>query len=367
MAKNSDFLNKNMNERLNFIPSIPKKKCKVPLPFYFTKNPGLSIPLLALPKSEVKIDLTLNNVKKLYTISKMVEDTTHLNDKPKSFNYTDETNPLIETQKKVFRVKPPSDLDITTFIAESKLDLNLNLEATFVYLDNEERRRFARETHNYLIEEYQTPTGNTKNIGNSTLIKFNNINYPVKELIIVPQRNDMNLINNWNNYTNWTIEDVAPYSEQYQYERMYYSESLTNKYLFYNKHGNDAYRTSNFKMKYFHKNIIDKMYFTFDTNKRQETRDSEYYNLIQPYQHHSRKIKEGIHLFSFSLNPNEYQPSGHSNFSVLGQFGIHIDLGIESGKREVPTDHFKYNFDIYAISYNILTIQSGIGGKQYCN
>ena len=108
------------------------------------------------------------------------------------------------------------------------------------------------------------------------------------------------------------------------------------------------------------------MYFTFDTNKRQETRDSEYYNLIQPYQHHSRKIKEGIHLFSFSLNPTEYHPSGHSNFSVLGQFGIHIDLGIESGKREVPPN-LKYNFDIYAISYNILTIQSGIGGKQYCN
>ena len=361
MAKNSEF---NKTQRLSFIPSIPKKKCKVPLPFYFTKNPGLSIPLIALPKSEVKIDLTLNNIKKLYTVLKMVNDTTHLNEKPKSF---DSNTNLSDTQRKVFRIKPPSDLDIDTFISDSTFDLKLNLEATFVYLDNEERQRFARETHNYLIEEYQTPTGNTKNIANSTLIKFNNINYPVKELIIVPQRNDMSLINNWNNYTNWVIEDVAPYSEQYQYERMYYSDSLTNKYLFYNKHGIDSYRTSNFKMKYFHKNIIDKMYFTFDTTKRQETRDSEYYNLIQPYQHHSRKIKEGIHLFSFSLNPNEYQPSGHSNFSVLGQFGIHIDLGIESGKREVPTDHFKYNFDIYAISYNILTIQSGIGGKQYCN
>ncbi len=362
MAKNSEFVG---TTRLSFIPSIPKKKCKVPLPFYFTKNPGLSIPLIALPKSEVKIDITLNNIKKLYTVLKMVEDTTNLNDEPKSFS-SNSIDDLSDTQKKVFRVKPPSDLDITTFISDSTFDLKLNLEATFVYLDNEERRRFARETHNYLIEEYQTPTGNTKNISHSTLIKFNNINYPVKELIIVPQRNDMSLINNWNNYTNWVIEDVAPYSEQYQYERMYYSESLTNKYLFYNRHGTDDYRTNNFKMKYFHKNIIEKMYFTFNTNKRQETRDSEYYTLIQPYYHHSRKIKEGIHLFSFSLNPTEYQPSGHSNFSVLGQFGIHIDLGIEFGKREVPPD-LKYNFDIYAISYNILTIQSGIGGKQYCN
>ena len=361
IAKNSEFVG---NRRLDFIPSIHKKKCKVPLPFYFTKNPGLSIPLIALPKSEVKIDLTLNNIKKLYTISKMMpEDTDNLNDKPKSISSF--TN-LSDTQRKVFRVKPPSELDITTFIADSAFDLNLNLEATYIYLDNEERRRFARETHNYLIEEYQTPNGKTKNIGNSTFIKFNNINYPVKELIIVPQRNDMNLINNWNNYTNWTIEDVAPYSEQYQFERMYYSDSLINKYLFYNKHGNDAYRTSNFKMKYFHKNIIEKMYFTFDTTKRQETRDSEYYNLIQPYEHHSRKIKEGIHLFSFSLNPNEYQPSGHSNFSVLNHFQIYIDLGIETGKREVPPD-LTYNFDIYAISYNILSIQSGIGAKQYCN
>ena len=63
IEKNSVF---RAGNKSSYIPSIRKKKCRVPLPFYFSKNPGLALPLISLQKSEVKVDLILNPVK-IYT------------------------------------------------------------------------------------------------------------------------------------------------------------------------------------------------------------------------------------------------------------------------------------------------------------
>ena len=369
ITKNSDIGN---NSRNNFIPSIYKKKCKVPIPFYFTKNTGLALPLIALPKSEVKVEFQLNSIKNLYTILKLVEeDDANLSEGPL-------TNPEgvvggvpvapflpdFQLTRKVFRTKP--EINISTFLETNTLNLDLKLEANYIFLDDEERKRFALNTHRYLIEEYQynSITGITKTKDHRV-----NLFFPVKEIIIVSQRNDMPKVNNWNNYSNWPIEDVAPYSEQYHnYEYMYYSSNHTPKYLFFNKHDiNTTDTDKNFKMKYFHKNIIDKISFNFNGISRQEIRDSEYYNILQPFQHYPRKIKNGIHLYSFSLNPNEYQPSGCCNFSLIDALKINIDLGIKTGEREIPSSAFTYNFEIYAVNYNILHVESGSGAKQYSN
>lgn len=365
----------NMNK---YIPSIKKRNCRVPLPFYFTKNTGLSLPLVALQRSEIMLDLDLNPVNQLYTILKYFneEETTNLSTEPRCANTiskvtTDDTAiTLTQTTRKLFRIKPEEEDTINTFLDTDSLNMDLKLEGTFVFLDDDERKRFAINNHEYLIEEYHSAANISNNgIVNNREINLN-LNYPVKELIVVSQRNDMLLINNWNNYTNWTIENVAPYSERYNtYERMY--ATTAGDYVFYNKHtAGTTDDAKQFNMRFFKENIIENLTFNFHGQKRNDTRNSEYFNLQQPFEHHKRKIKKGIHVYSFSLKPDEYQPSGYCNFTAIDNVTLELDLGIKTGVKEIPKKsngdpHFKYNFDVFAIAYNILNIQSGIGGKQY--
>jgi len=94
----------------------------VPLQFWFNRNPGLALPLIALQYHEVKVSIT----------------------------FSSETN---------------SDPTNTT------------LWADYIYLDTDERRRFAQVSHEYLIEQVQfvsTSTGTSHDL---------NFNHPVKELI----------------------------------------------------------------------------------------------------------------------------------------------------------------------------------------
>ena len=151
---------------------------------------------------------------------------------------------------------------------------------------------------------------------------------------------------------------------------MYYSTQAQGNLHFYNRY---VPNTNLYKKEFFNENIIENIEFRFDGHIRLGKKDSGYFNLVQPFQHHKRKIKKGIHVYSFSLNPDDFQPSGACNFSRVNNFKLHIDLGIKFGVKEIPTtttdnvNYFNYNFNIYAVHYNILKIASGLGAKQYVN
>ncbi len=117
-------------------------------------------------------------------------------------------------------------------------------------------------------------------------------------------------------------------------------------------------------------NILEKYYrkleIIFNGNVRQRSNDSNFYNYIQPFQHHKTNPKDGINVYSFSINPNEFQPSGACNFSRINEFQLKIDL--DKGENfDIPANKFQYNFFVYSISYNILKITGGMGAKQYAN
>jgi hypothetical protein len=80
--------------------------------------------------------------------------------------------------------------------------------------------------------------------------------------------------------------------------------------------------------------------------------------VIQPYQHHSFCPKVGIYVYSFSLNPELFQPSGACNFSKISRIQMYTEL-IE------PKDDYKYELDLYAINYNLLNITAGLAGLQF--
>ena len=143
----SDCLNKMIEHTGEGTENIGEKTLYVPSQFWFCKNAGCALPLIALQYHEVKINITFNSLSKLH-----------------QYSTTAKTNKIKEA----------------------------SLYVDYIYLDTDERRRFAQVSHEYLIEQLQftgEETGSTRH----TL----NFNHPVKELVWIT-RNDDNISRNLN-------------------------------------------------------------------------------------------------------------------------------------------------------------------------
>ena len=265
----------------------------VPLEFWFCRNVGLALPLIGLQYHEVKINLLFEDA------AACVQDATAITG---------------------------------TFDASLWVD--------YIYLDTDERRKFAQASHEYLIEQLQF----TGKEAAQSKIKLN-FNHPCKEIVWVatkqaaqwtdtPEAN-----NNWFNYTtnaavsSTTVADSA-------YTSM--SAALAN-------HSISS------------KNPIAKGKLILNGNDRFSERNGNYFNLVQPFQHHENvPSNAGINVYSFALKPEEHQPSGTLNMSRIDTSTL--DLTYTSG---VSTS--THDMNIYAVNYNVLRILSGMGGIAYSN
>ena len=120
-------------------------------------------------------------------------------------------------------------------------------------------------------------------------------------------------------------------------------------------------------------NPITKVLLQLNGHDRFSERDGNYFNYVQPYQHHSNTPTDGLNLYSFSLNPEDHQPSGTCNMSRIDNATLNLQFGgvVNSGGN--PID-FKLNYladdsiiSIFATNYNVLRIMSGMGGLAYSN
>jgi len=243
----------------------------VPLRFWFNRDVGLALPLIALQYHEVKINLTLTNYFKG-------------TQNPGGFDFSD-----------------------------------VELWCNYIYLDTDERRRFAQVSHEYLIEQVQHEVhgiGNGGVAGSKTLEL--NFNHPVKELVWAP-------IITGN--TGWGVDHTS----SGQFTNTTY-QSTTSVKLILNGHDR------------FEKQTID------------------YFTRYQPMKYHTNQGRgdsyDTIAVYSFCLKPEEHQPSGTCNFSRIDD----VRLEINSIVGTVNTD-----LHIYAVNYNVLRIMSGMGGLAYSN
>ena len=324
----------------NIFPSILGRKIKVPIPFYFCHNSGLAIPLIALQYTTISLEFEMKQFKDLYTIID-----TKYSENSESFNK---------------RIKPGNEdhHQINNFTNNFNYNLKPNIEGEYIFLDENERKRFATYDHEYLIEQPKISNKDGLEIKtnieetNTKIMSFN----PIKYLVWVVKRDDFKFINEWSNYTNWVNPDIPPYSNEYIYTERFYNLELS-KHVFYNpniiSHKN-LYSIPNLK-----KHILTNVKIEFDGNLR-INKDGDYFSNQQIYQHFKKKTN-GIYVYSFSLNPLEFQPSGSCNFSDIHTPKIYF-------KKNLHTDGFnKHNYKVYVylISYNILVIKSGIGNLKF--
>jgi hypothetical protein len=147
-------------------------KLYIPLHFWFCKNPGLYLPLLALQYHPIRINITLKPLQKLFYTTQLVQncDTTTVN-----------------------------PVKIT----------NMQLWGDYVYLDIEERRRFVTVAHEYLIEQIQyTPSIGLPESASQFQCRVE-FNHPIREFVFVLQRNVMQSYHEWFNYSSLPISEIG--------------------------------------------------------------------------------------------------------------------------------------------------------------
>ena len=232
-------------------------KTYIPLQFWFCRNPGLALPLIALQYHEVKLNIKFCNLS-------------------------------------------------AGAAAEVWCD--------YIFLDTDERRRFAQVSHEYLIEQVQYNNGVAMPAGGTqTELRFN---HPVKELV-------------------W--QSVAS-SGGCACEKTGLGDVCS---ALLQLNGHDRFRK----------------------------RDGDYFSTVQRYEHHSGArtaaatnncVDSGeIYMYSFALKPEEHQPSGTCNFSRIDNAVLNVER-LKTGTADGV-------LDVYAVNYNVLRIMSGMGGLAYSN
>ena len=334
---------------LNSTATASPAKVYLPLIFFFNRNPGLYLPLIALQYHEVRLDFQLTSYFSNYFGSNTIE-----------------------------------------------------VWANYMYLEEAERARFSKNNHEYLIEQVQHVTGDPV-IGsseNSPVIIRLNYNHPVKELIWCYQNQypTANLNAMWNftsgvSNVNVTIDpakvagSASPFAPNHIGAPLLYVPGpfVSNLYVttqtaatvttvlpvglsiavqsnvlagnvFWVESGTSNV-TSN---TYFGYEVgpLHKARFLLNGTERANEQPGKYFNQYQPYVYHTGTPYPGIYVYSFALQPEEHQPTGTCNFSRIDNAQVNPimkSIAVVSQQK------------MFAVNYNILRIQSGMGGLAFSN
>ena len=389
----------------------------VPLQFSFCRNPGLALPLIALQYHEVELVLELETFKNCLAHKRL---------NPRDLVLAGESS----------RGTAPAGNGLDTDPSLTALTVWGN----YVFLDTEERKNFAQNPHEYLIETVQDMTTTcTAGRGNYRL----NFNHPVKELVWFAQRNDLATPVTYTAnletaseaikidraqgmaitahdatiaYGASSLETNSPASLTLGLTEVTLLRGEINAYggstnaLTGQYYGGDSFTdgTANARTVYLYatsqgvgKAIADNNQnnpagtsqnklgeggagtshvldvsdgnnhgpFCFsgtvpmcksavlklNGQERFSERTATYFNRVQPYQHHSGTPDLGINSYSFALKPEEHQPSGTCNFSRIDNANLTVDCAAAG------------TLSVFAHSYNVLRVASGMGGLAYSN
>ena len=115
----------------------------------------------------------------------------------------------------------------------------------------------------------------------------------------------------------------------------------------------------------YEKDILTDATLYINNSERFSEKKGDFFYNLQTYQYHNGTSAPGINAYSFSLEPDKYQPSGTCNFSRINKAGLYINLlpppFIKTEDGDI-TYAYAYNVNIYAVNYNVLRIMAGMAG-----
>lgn len=322
-------IGKSLNQN-KYYDKIGEVRLYVPLYFWFCRDIGSALPLIALQNHEVRINLNIRNVRELIVSSTNNYDCGKAN---LSFN----------------------DIKIEEIF----------LYVDYIYLDDHERKWFAQNQHEYLIEQLQMnqsilytrgvkddPSALTSDVNLETcpvpisettptqpgcapiitehLVQLD-FNHPVIEFIWVFQNSDILAIDENGKYggNQWFNYDIKNFCEK--------DSGLFDEFEEYTMNSATLY---------------------IEGKERFEERDGKYFKNVINFQRHESIPTKDIYCYSFSLKPEQLQPSGSCNYSRIDN--SHFIFKIN---REMQNPFFT----IFARNYNVLRIKKGMAGVAYSN
>ena len=368
--------------------ALPETTLYIPLLFWFNRNPGLALPLIALQYHEVKINIDFRPIGEcLWAVSSLAATS--------------------------------GTVSVSTAYQQSLVAASLYID--YVFLDTDERRKMAQNPHEYLIEQLQF-TGDESVGSSSNKIKLN-FNHPCKELIWVVQpdanvdycsslEGGQTLYKTLGaqpfNYTD-AIDALpnAVHAFGGPAETSGANAFITSGGLFQDPgamgtEGNDGFTPAQWSgmgrdvfgaetaggaavgevaegsfvsdagtfvlaetaldMHCWGENPVVTAKLQLNGQDRFSEREGTYFDVVQPFQHHTRAPDTGINVYSFALRPEEHQPSGSCNFSRIDNATLQLVL---SSATVGGTATAKVR--VYATSYNVLRVMSGMAGVAYSN
>jgi hypothetical protein len=321
------------------------RKLYIPLNFWFSKgSAGAALPLIALQYHEVRVSIEIADM------ADILRGHIHNDSRENDTDAAKAARSLHGSSK--FDASHEQDDG-----AASKVDLASvrtmanppRLYADFFYLDTDERRRFSQMSHEYLIEQLQfTGSEVTPDIADSPVphsIRLN-FNHPTKALY-------------------WTTE-ITGKNDGY----------LNPFYCGWSGTEDDdlKQKLASGQASMLHDNCpIKDVTLQLNGHERFSKRDGSYFSLCQPYQYFKRvPWDHPVGVYSFSLSPEEHQPSGALNFSRIDNASLKLTFKEQKSPKFLESDGtttspISRNVYVYAVNYNVLRILSGMGGLAFSN
>jgi hypothetical protein len=359
--------------------ALPETTLYIPLLFWFCRNPGLALPLIALQYHEVKINLDIRPLGECLWAVKTLNGTT-------------------------------GTVSVSQAYQQSLVAASLYVD--YIFLDTDERRKMAQNPHEYLIEQLQF-TGDESVGSSSNRVKLN-FNHPCKELIWVVQPDaNVDYCSSLDaggllyrtlgaqpfNYTDaidalpkavhafggpaetastngfinssglfqmaGAADATVPSSGDWNSASTYLpfdaqTGSMSGSTV--SDAGTFVLAETALDMHCWGENPVVTAKLQLNGQDRFSEREGSYFDVVQPWQHHTRAPDTGINVYSFALRPEEHQPSGSCNFSRIDNAVLQLVL---SSGTVAGTATAKVR--VYAVNYNVLRVMSGINSnKQLC-
>jgi hypothetical protein len=351
-------------------PSIRGRQLFIPIDAWFCGESKTALPLISIQYQEIYIKITFRPICELFRIRNVGDP---------SGNLPYITPKLSTTLNNIWRfLSPPTLRTGSTFDASQNFfpdrrqvwDADIHLLSNYYFLSEGERAVFARDDQTYLIKE--TRTYDYLNVTGSSTIEMDSMNM-VASYMWRFRRSDVNLRNEWSNYSNWAYDGVLPVPPDSSGSLIPASgpaANIINSIYYYTCNHPENIRE-----------ILVDLAIVMDGQYREDLLSSGVWNLVEKYIRTTGNAKNGLYCYNFCLNSNqrEYQPSGAMNMNKYKKvqfefntvqpplnpnspFDVICDAsGDIIGVRKEIWRQNNYNYDlrIFEERYNVIVITGG--------
>lgn len=354
-------------------PSIRGRTLYIPVNTWFTLDSRCAFPMVALQYNELHINVTFRPIKELFQVRDVFDP---VND----FPYVAPDFNQAQFNMYQFLQTPPADLSVEDAYSNTTnvWNADVHLLSTYCFLSPEESKKFAAEDQVYLVKdvfEY-----NFQNITGTKKVQLTSSGM-VANWMMYLQRNDVNMRNEWSNYTNWPYQylpyDVVNGPVPGPGENPEGAPISSGGIFVTGKLSPEN-----------HKEILETLAIVLNGDYRENVLESGVYNYVEKYVRTKGNAKDGLYCYNFCLNtdPLEYQPSGAINLSKFRLVELEVSTYIPSfdiqnmsyniicdadgnpigtNKNNWRLFEYNYNLKVFEERYNVLSFISGNCGMMY--